>query len=198
MTLDVPRRPGFTAGTEELVWQGSPALLSTLYMWLISLGAGWFISLIWGKLFTALFQYGMIPLVPGITNVLYASNGDLTLWFRMVPWAIMLVPVFWYTINLAVTTYELSTQRITIRSGILVRTMDQVELFRVRDFMIDTPLYFAILGLGHVRVISRDESLPLLTMIAQPKPDRLVDLIRTNTQRRKDEVGMREIETNTA
>ncbi len=198
MTLDVPRRPGFTAGTEEPVWQGSPALRSTLYMWLISLGAGWFISLIWGKLFNAFLQYGLLPPVPGITNALYTSSGELALWFRMVPWAVVLMPVFWYTINLAVTTYELSTQRITVRSGIMVRTMDQVELFRVRDFMIDAPFYFAILGLAHVRVISRDESLPLLTMIAQPQPDQLVNLIRTNTQRRKDEVGMREIETNTA
>lgn len=196
--VDMPRRPGFTSGSEEPVWSGAPALRSTIYTWLISLGAAWFISMIWSKMFLTLLQNGWLPPVPGITALLFSPAGSLNLWFAAVPWVIVLAPVFSYTVQLAVTSYELTTQRITIRTGVLVRSMDQIELFRVRDFMIDAPIYLTILGLAHVRVISRDESLPLLTMIAQPAPDELVNLIRYHMQRRKDEVGMREIETNTA
>lgn len=198
MALDLPRRPGFTSGTEEFVWKGHPSLRSTVYSWTLSSLAAWLISLVWVQLFTSLYANGMLPAAPLVTQMIYGADGQMALWFRVIPWVVCLVPVFWYSLNLAATTYELSTQRLTVRTGILVRTMDQVELFRVRDFMVDTPLHYMILGIAHVRVISRDESLPILTMIAQPRPYDLVDVIRFHTQRRKDEVGMREIETNTA
>lgn len=197
MSEPLPRRPGFTVGQEETLWEGSPALSSTLYFWFISLIGAATIAYAWSHLVNGLYAEGVFSSIPGLSRLMFPNPPEAALWVRLAPIIFCLMPVLWYSLGLACTSYKLTNQRIIIRTGIFMRTHDQVELFRVRDFLIDAPLHYVVLGLGHVRVISRDESLPLLTLIAQPQPDRLIDLIRDNVQRRKDEVGMREIETNT-
>ncbi len=192
----LPRRPGFTTGTEEQVWHGKPALRATIYMWLFSLAIGALLSFAWQKiLLDGGYIIQVVAIIPQLIPVFY-PQGQPAWWLTLVPWILAIIPVGKYTLLLALTSYTLTTQRLSVKSGILFRTYDQVELFRVRDFMIDAPLYFTILGLGHVRVISRDESLPILTLIAQPEPEKLVNLIRDRVQARKDEVGVREFETN--
>lgn len=190
-------RPGFTSGTEEEVWSAHPALRSTLYFWVVSLVGGFIVYISFERMASGMLSAGIFSGLPFLVPLLFKSNGELKTLAGLLPFLFCIFPVFWYSLGLACTRYILTTQRLHIRTGILVRTYDQVELFRVRDFMIDAPIHMVLLGLGHVRVISRDESLPVLTLIAMPQPQQLIDLIRNHVQRRKDEVGMREIETNT-
>jgi len=181
-----PMRPGFSNGTEELRWRGKPALRSTSYMWALSIGLALFVSRFIDPVCAQLYKLG--------ATFLATPQGTLNFWVYVIPWVIFLWPATTRTISLMATTYELTNQRFIIRSGILLRTHDQVELFRVRDFMIDAPLYLTVLGLGHIRIISRDETLPLMTVYAQPEAPTLVDVVRGEVLRRKDEVGVREIE----
>ncbi len=192
----MPRRPGFTAGVEESVWQGSPSLVSTSYYWFVSILGAWFVYLMLTKGAEGLSQIGFFGQGPGSLRASLFPNGELVWWVAILPWVIFLAPAAWYTLNVSVTTYQLTTQRLVIRSGILVRMHDQIELFRVRDFLVDTPLHMGLLGLAHVRIVSRDETLPVVTLLAQPRAVELVDTIRDCVQHRKDEVGMREFETN--
>lgn len=197
MLESTSRRPGYTTGKEEEVWRGSPALRSTVYYWIVSVLTAWLIYVLWMKGFQGLNEAGLFGVrkAGSLAAVLF-PNGQLVWWMAIVPWAIGLLPALWHTLNIAVISYEMTSQRLTVRSGILVRVHDQMELFRVRDFMIDTPIYLGILGLSHVRIISRDETLPVLTLLAQPNSEQLVNIVREYVQRRKDEVGMREFETN--
>lgn len=197
-TLDLPpRRPGFTSGQEATIWRGSPSMLSTLYFWVFSFAAAIFMYDQFGKLMASLYNAGFFYDLPRVVPLFYSAPAQLKPWAQMLPSILCVFPVFWYSLGLVCTSYRLTNQRLHIRSGILVRTHDQLELFRVRDFILDAPVYLLILGIANVRVISRDESLPLLTLIAQRHSEHLMDLIRENVQRRRDEVGMREIETNT-
>jgi len=195
--VDVPRRPGFSTGTEEFIWEGRPALRATVYMWILSLALGYGLSLVWQRILTDGALLALLSYVPILLKVFFTGTTPKW-WLAPVPWIIAVFPIAWYTLSLAVTSYALSTQRMTIKTGVFFRTFDQLELFRVRDFVVDAPLYYTLLGLGHVRIISRDESLPLLTLIAQPDPFELVNIIRNKVQIRKDEVGTREIETTSA
>lgn len=190
-------RPGFTSGQEDLVWRGGPALRSTIYHWIFSILTAWLLYVLWIKGFDGLNKMGLFGArEQGSLAVTLFPNGDLVWWLAIVPWVIALLPALWHTLNIAVISYEMTSQRLTVRSGILVRISDQMELFRVRDFLVDTPIHLGALGLSHVRIISRDETLPVLTLLAQPNAEELANIVRQNVQRRKDEVGMREFETN--
>lgn len=197
MPIVPPARPGFTTGKEEEIWHGAPAIRATIYFWVFSLIIGLIFFYLCNNALVGMLNGGLFNSLPSLARSMFTPTGEVKFWLQAMPLVICLFPVFWYTLGLIFTSYSLTTQRMHIRTGILIRTYDQLELFRVRDFLIDAPLYMVVLGLGHVRVISRDESLPLLTLIAQSEPSKLIDMIRDNVQRRKDEVGMREIETNT-
>jgi uncharacterized membrane protein YdbT with pleckstrin-like domain len=192
------RRPGYTTGQEQEVWAGSPSLRCTIHLWAISIAIAYFIAMFWDSTLVGMLRSGMFVRVPDIARAMFNPNGSVKTWASLIPWALCLFPAFWYSVQLKAIRYSLTSQRLSVDSGIFVRTHDQLELFRVRDFVIDAPLYMTILGVRHVRIISRDESLPILTLIAQPNAHALIDMVRELVQRRKDEIGLREIETNSA
>lgn len=192
-----PRRPGYTAGLEETVWEGRPSLRCTIHLWALSIAIAWFLSIFWDMAMSGMVRSGFFSsLPPVIAQSLFSRTGTPSIGLTLLPWIFCLLPVFSYSVQLFATTYRLTTQRLHITTGIFVRLHDQIELFRVRDFLIDAPLYLALMGVRHLRIISRDESLPVVTLIAQKDAYALIDEIRKNVQQRKDEVGMREIETN--
>lgn len=192
MTMaDTRARPGFSNGTEELRWRGKPALRSLVYLWVFSILIAVFVSFYWEKI--AGIAYAKLN--PAAIDA--AGVVTMPSWILLVPWVVFLWPAFVRTLAMALTSYELTNQRLIVKSGIMVRTHDQLELFRVRDFLLDSPFYLVMLGLANVRVVSRDETLPLMTIFAQANSPALIDLIRAEVQRRKDEVGIREIEAGT-
>lgn len=195
MPDSLPRRSGFTIGSEEPIWSGRPALRATLYLWLGSALLGWLLSFAWMMILKNPSTASLLSYVPTLGNMLIPRGQPIWL-LRAVPWLFVFYPALSYTLRLMVTRYSITTQRINVRSGVFFRVHDQIELFRVRDYMIDAPIYYTIMGVSHVRIISRDESLPVLTLIAQPHGEELINTIRDYVQKRKDEIGMREFETN--
>jgi uncharacterized membrane protein YdbT with pleckstrin-like domain len=52
--------------------------------------------------------------------------------------------------------YELTTQRLMIRSGIVFKRVDEIELFRIKDVRVDYSLINQITGIGAITVRSSD------------------------------------------
>lgn len=61
--------------------------------------------------------------------------------------------------------YELTTQRLIHRHGILVRTTDRIELIEVDDVSFTQGLIERMLNVGKIRVTSSDRSHPVLFML---------------------------------
>ncbi|MCU0720860.1 MAG: PH domain-containing protein [Pirellula sp.] len=61
--------------------------------------------------------------------------------------------------------YELTTQRLIHRHGILIRTTDRIELIEVDDVSFTQGLIERILNVGKIRVTSSDRSHPVLFML---------------------------------
>lgn len=56
------------------------------------------------------------------------------------------------------TRYELTTQRLIVRSGIIFKRVDEIELFRVKDVRVDFSLINQITGIGQITLRSSDPS----------------------------------------
>lgn len=56
------------------------------------------------------------------------------------------------------THYELTTQRLIIRSGIIMKRVDEIELFRVKDVRVDFSLINQLTGIGRITLRSSDPS----------------------------------------
>lgn len=96
------------------------------------------------------------------------------------------------------TSYELTTERLIIRSGFLVRRREEVELFRVRDFSLSRPLHWLVLGLGTVGLTTRDQSAPNILIGPIAAPETRLDELRRATVARQNRVRFREVEVSSA
>ncbi len=82
--------------------------------------------------------------------------GWLTLLLCLVGLGLVVVAVVWVR-NLLVT-YELTEDRLILRKGIFVKSIDEIELYRVKDVRLDFTLINQWAGIGTITIDSSDET----------------------------------------
>jgi uncharacterized membrane protein YdbT with pleckstrin-like domain len=83
-----------------------------------------------------------------------AGWGTLALCLVLVGFVIILVK--WIE-NLA-TTYEVTEDRLILRKGIFVKSIDEIELYRVKDVRLDFTLINQWANIGTITLASSDET----------------------------------------
>ena len=83
----------------------------------------------------------------------------------------------WWTTR--TTVYELTTQRLKIHRGILTRRLEEVELYRVKDYVLEQPLFLRLLGLGNLTLVSSDATTPSIVLRAIAGVAALREQLRT-------------------
>jgi uncharacterized membrane protein YdbT with pleckstrin-like domain len=73
--------------------------------------------------------------------------------------------------------YRLTSRRLIVRTGLLHRRLDQVELLRVKDVYVQQSLLGTWMGIGHVVVISSEHTLPRATLYGIEGPRHVMDSI---------------------
>lgn len=92
------------------------------------------------------------------------------------------------------TAYELTTQRLRKRSGILNRKVDELELFRVKDYAMEQPLVLRMLGLGNLTLITSDASTPTVSLRAIRGVEDVREKLRNAVQAERDRKRVRELD----
>ena len=121
-----------------------------------------------------------------------AGWGTLLLCLVLVGFVIILVK---WVQNLA-TTYEVTEDRLILHRGILNKSIDEIELYRVKDIRIDFSLIQQWAGIGTITLVSSDEttgSTPFMipdVEQARERREKLRDLVNAARRLR----GVREID----
>jgi uncharacterized membrane protein YdbT with pleckstrin-like domain len=103
--------------------------------------------------------------------------------------ALAIVLVKWVQ-NLA-ATFEISEERLIIRRGIIFKSIDEIELYRIKDVRIDFSLLNQWAGIGTICVTSSDETTRAGDLVmrhverAQERREQLRRLVDTARQRRR-------------
>ena len=84
--------------------------------------------------------------------------------------------VFWLK-SLSIT-YEITDQRIRIERGLLSKTKENVELFRIDDFDVHKPLGMRLVGHCQLRLRSSDPNQQTVTIEGIPGLEELADTLR--------------------
>jgi uncharacterized membrane protein YdbT with pleckstrin-like domain len=82
--------------------------------------------------------------------------GWATLALCLVGVGLLIVLVKWIE-NIG-TTYEITEDRLVLRRGIFVKSIDEVELYRVKDVRLDFTLINQWAGIGTITIASSDET----------------------------------------
>jgi len=81
----------------------------------------------------------------------------------------LVIPIFialWKWLVLRNTRYELTSERLRIRQGVLNKELDELELYRVRDYRIEQPLVLRIFSLANITLRTSDTSHPYIVLRA--------------------------------
>ncbi len=93
----------------------------------------------------------------------------------------LIVPVVyavWRWLAVKSMQLTLTNERIIISKGVLNKTTNETELYRVRDTTIEEPLFLRLFGLGSIVVFTTDDASPTHRFMAYRKPHWVKDQIR--------------------
>ena len=112
-----------------------------------------------------------------------------TLLLCLVGVGFLIILVKWFQ-NLG-TTYEVSEDRLILRKGIIVKSIDEIELYRVKDVRLDFTLINQWAGIGTMTIDSSDETTREAPLVmahianAQVRREELRALVDTARQKRR-------------
>jgi len=93
--------------------------------------------------------------------------------------------------NVNATEYTLTNQRIIIKSGLIGKKQDEVELVRIKDISMKQGLKDRAMGIGTVTVHSTDTSMPVLLLQDIREPEEVKEIIRKAMVKEREAKGMR-------
>jgi len=95
-----------------------------------------------------------------------------------------------YFIRSRTIYYEITTQRIKIESGLLSKSKQNLELFRVDHVAVEQPLGMRLLGQGQVRLVTSDRSESHVLLYGLPGFEKLAEQIRDASLRERQRRGI--------
>jgi membrane protein YdbS with pleckstrin-like domain len=142
---------------EAVLWFGRPSVLALAGA---TVKMGLFIALCW-----ALYRYSVTGLLAYIPNAKVAPEllARIEGWIDLAALGLIAaagLALTWKIIALKSIHYEVSPDRIEWSRGIFDRRVDNLDMFRVIDLKMRRSLLDCILGIGTVRLTTKDDSDP--------------------------------------
>lgn len=101
-------------------------------------------------------------------------------------WPTAALLLAWRYLIVRVTRYELSNERLRVISGVLTRTINEIELYRVVDTGCEQTIFERLMGLGTVMVVSSDRTTPIFSLDSIPQARAVREQVRDLVERRRD------------
>jgi uncharacterized membrane protein YdbT with pleckstrin-like domain len=115
---------------------------------------------------------------------------------------ILLIPVFliglivllnvWYRV--LSLRYRLTTERLFMSRGLIAKSVEELELFRVKDITVRQGILQRLLGVGVVTILSTDDTNPQLSLSGIDRPVEIKEMIRTQCRAARKHESVRSTE----
>lgn len=106
--------------------------------------------------------------------------------------------LYYWAISRA-THYRVTSQRIVVESGILNKRLDQVDLYRIHDYVVERPLAQRLLGTGNILLSTQDRTTPVIQLKGLATDVvQLYEQLRRATESEKRRRGVRVLDADPA
>lgn len=102
--------------------------------------------------------------------------------------------ILWKWLVVKNIKYELTTERLRTRYGVLNKKIDELELYRVRDYQFEQPFFLRLFSLGNIVLQTSDRSHPEVTLRAIPDGENLRERLRTHVEACRTTKRVREVD----
>ena len=151
--------------SEDILWKGSPSQVLNLGKFLV------------GLLLIAGVAVGGVAFPPA--------------------WAAIIIPLgwmLWEFLKVRCRVFELTTERLRLYSGVLNQTIDEIELYRVKDTSMERPFWFRMFGLSSLYLDTSDRSHPKVELEAIADAVNLRETLRKQVEYWRDRKRVREVD----
>ncbi len=123
-------------------------------------------------------------------------SGTPSQWVNFWWWAgIITIPyAIWKYLETKYTKYTLTSQRLRMERGVLTKTIDEIELYRIKDTQLNQSLGDRMLNIGTIEVLSSDETNAKLFLPKIPNPREVREQLRLGVERVRLSRGVRELD----
>ncbi len=142
-------------------------------------------------------SFGLGTVLLGIAGfvVMVGAAGDWGAW-PLALTALAVLIVGWKWLQVMSESFEITPERVIVRRGIIMKSVDEIELYRVKDVRLDFSLLNQMAGIGTITITSSDETTRngqlAMTYIASAQQRR--EEIRRLVDKARRERGVREID----
>jgi uncharacterized membrane protein YdbT with pleckstrin-like domain len=155
--------------TEDSVWKGSPS------QWL-NLGS---------------YTAGILAIAGLVVGAIFFPPASIGLFIALVlPIGWML----WSYLTVRTQIFELTSERLRITRGIINQTVDEVELYRVKDTQMIRPWWMRLTGLASISMETSDRTTPTLVVPAIHGGMELREQLRKLVEIQRDKKRVREMD----
>jgi uncharacterized membrane protein YdbT with pleckstrin-like domain len=109
----------------------------------------------------------------------------------------LIVPVFialWKWLVVKNIRYELTTERLKLRRGVFNKMLEEVELYRVRDYRLEQPFWMRLFSLGNISIRTTDVSNTLVVLQAIPDSEHVLERLRRYVEETRTRKGVRALD----
>ena len=133
---------------------------------------------------------GVVFIGLAIGLAIRAQDFSWPRWVALVPLAlgVLLLLVVW--IRVKSSSYRLTTQRLFIRRGWWAKHVNELELYRVKDVVVDQRVLQRLLGYGTITVLAEDDTTPEVRLVRISRPTRVKEMIRTQYRAARQREGV--------
>lgn len=100
----------------------------------------------------------------------------------------------WRYLTVRCQTFELTTQRLRVSTGVINQHIDEVELYRVKDILVVRKWWMRLTGLGTVHLQTSDRSMPEIDIRAIRDCFDLRESLRKKVEAMRDSKRVREMD----
>lgn len=140
---------------------------------------------------------GLGTLLLGVAGfvIMVGAAGDWGAWPLLLTGAAALIVAAKWLQVLSVR-YELDPARLKVRRGIVMKSIDEIELYRIKDVRMDFSLLNQLVGIGVITITSSDETTRTgqLVMREVPRAEHRREEIRRLVDAARERRGVREID----
>lgn len=115
-------------------------------------------------------------------------------WFLACVFVVPIPIALWKWLTIRCTNYELTTERFKVATGVFGRRLEELELYRVKDSVVDQPFALRLFGLANVVLRTSDRSSPVVMIHAIRDARDVRENIRAAVEKRRAERGVRELD----
>jgi len=137
---------------------------------------------------------GVLFIGLGIGLAARAHAFALPPWAALIPLALGVLLLARVGLRMKSCSYRLTTQRLFVRRGWLAKHVDELELYRVKDVVVDQGVLQRLLGYGTITVLADDDTTPTVEMAGISRPAEVKEMIRTRYRAARQREGVRPTE----